>query len=264
MAEAEKVEEAQEVDPGQLDFEDFISDFISEGSTAEEIPADSPEEDAVAEDEVVEEEEVVEEAEAEEEAKEEEEKAPTEVEALRAQLAEMAKQLQALQQGEVGAEPKVDNTLEAEEFVQEEAFDEALTSAEGMNKLLQGVYTKAVATAREEFIKQVPNLVAPMVTDIVNRTQMVNEFYTKNKDLVNMKDYVGYVAKEIASKNPEFTLPKVLDSVAVEVRKRMGLTGDSKGKPKANTGLPKPRTTRQPSPKQLKGMEAEIADLLGF
>jgi hypothetical protein len=147
----------------------------------------------------------------------------------------------------------------------EEKFDEAMKTAEGFNRILTGVVQKSVETV----LRNVPQMVVKLADTQITMRSAINEFYTKNEDLVQSKAYVGMVANELAAKNPDWTLDKLLGSLGGEVRGRLKMVVGGKAPaapnsaPEARPGfVPKGGGGKPPSAPALTGQAKQIADLI--
>jgi hypothetical protein len=145
----------------------------------------------------------------------------------------------------------------------EEQFDEAMKTAEGFNKILTGVVQKSVETV----LRSVPQMVVKLADSQITMRSAINEFYTHNTDLVASKAYVGMVANELAAKNPDWTLDKLLGNLGGEVRTRLKMVTSSvqqtKGGAEAKPAfVPKGGGGKPPSGPGLTGQDKEIVDLI--
>ena len=167
-------------------------------------------------------------------------------------------------------------------FIKDEGmFDETMKSAENMNALL----TMVVRTAVEGVQRSIPSLVSNMVNHQVSLKTAANEFYKEHQDLVPHRSFVGFVANEITSQHPDWSLEKVLQETNTEARKRLMLKGVAGSRVAAlnqsiqnapqNQGMPSSRQVQGPAfvpggggrrgpnvPVQQDALSKEIADLI--
>ena len=137
-------------------------------------------------------------------------------------------------------------------FIKDEGmFDETMKSAENMNALL----TMVVRTAVEGVQRSIPTLVSNMVNHQVSLKTAANEFYKEHQDLVPHRSFVGFVANEITSQHPDWSLEKVLQETNTEARKRLMLKGVAGSKVAAlNQSIQNaPQDQGRPSPRQVQG-----------
>ncbi len=160
------------------------------------------------------------------------------IEQLRAQIVELSKMKGIDEDKDVKeAKPETPDSasVEAEEgnklvagefFVDDSEYNDVFESKEAMNKVLTRVYKSAVEGVLRTIPKVINNLVQTQV-DIHTRTA---DFYAKNKDLADMKQFVGVVANDLASKHPDWNLDKLFEELGGngkdnvgEVRRRLGI-----------------------------------------
>lgn len=135
-----------------------------------------------------------------------------ELQGLRAQLAEQK-----------STETKQEETLI--EFVDDEMFDSAITSKEGLNKLLNTVHKAGHASA----MQLLPTLVREEAQKIYEQRAVIDSFYRSNPDLANVKPVVQAVAKEVQAEFPnERDTKKVFLEIAKRARARVKGSGDGK------------------------------------
>ena len=113
----------------------------------------------------------------------------------------------------------------------------------------------------------IPEVVAKVATLQIELNEAVKDFYKENEDLLPHKGFVGFVANELASKNPEKSREELFKDVGVEVRKRLGLEQLAKReevKTKRRNpafGTKKGQSRQAPAP-ELGALEKEIDDLI--
>ncbi len=164
----------------------------------------------------------------------------------------------------------------AHDFLAGVDIDEVLSSADGLNKLLQNVYNKSLEDARklaaEQILRNLPEVVTGYVNQHIQLTETVNDFYRQNPDLAQVKRTVAAVANEVAAGNPGFKLDEVFAEAAKRTRQMLGLRAGtttpaptipvrrSNGAtiPPARSAAGRGRATLP----ALEGIAAEIADLL--
>jgi hypothetical protein len=143
----------------------------------------------------------------------------------------------------------------------EEQFDEVMKTPEGFNRLLTGVVQRSVETV----LRNVPQMVVKLADQQITTRSAINEFYMENKDLVANKAYVGMVANEMASKNPDWALDKLLGELGKEVKTRLKMVAAAQP---AAPGAPKPGFVprggggKPPSGPVLTGQDKQISDLI--
>ena len=113
------------------------------------------------------------------------------------------------------------------DFLGEQSIDDIIDSKDKLNALLNSVYVKAKADAKEDAAKSVvaalPKLVSTHVRETRDIDAVVNDFYRVNKDLVFIKKTVAAVAAQVHQEKPELSVDKVFIEAADRTRKLLGL-----------------------------------------
>jgi len=131
----------------------------------------------------------------------------SEVEALKRQLADMAKvvsQLQLQKAPEEGA-PKAAEIKPVEFFKSEDEFNETFASVESANAFANNVMKQAVAVAREQLLQELPGVVKPIINDRARKQAMVAQFFDSNRDLRDMTDFIQATAVKLSTEKPDIT-----------------------------------------------------------
>lgn len=148
---------------------------------------------------------------------------PSEVEQQRAIIEEMRATIESLakQVSTKPAEPTpVAQTPDVISFIEkEEDLDAALNTKDNFNALLTNVSKKT----QESIVPFIHQIVGSMVDTIVSQRLAAKEFYDNNKDISNNKAYVSVVANELASANPTWDMPTIMEKLGDEVRKRLNM-----------------------------------------
>ena len=158
--------------------------------------------------------------------------------------------------------PSKDNVIE---FIDDKGFEEAVTSKEKMNQMLTKVYNMAV----QNTYKNTPKMVDNMIRQRTYLNDKVDVFYKENDDLLPYRQFVGFVANEISSQNPDWDLDKVFGTTAGQVRQRLGLKSQvidkaTQAKTKPAFAQAKKSNSRDSADRpNLSEMEEQIQDLLG-
>jgi hypothetical protein len=147
-------------------------------------------------------------------------------------------------------------------FVNDEVYEKAISDPSELNRLMNTVYDNAISYMTQS----IPQLVGQMVNQQTQMTGMVEEFYKENEDLVPMKNYVGFVANELASKHPDWAYDKLFGEVATEVRKRVSISKKASSVENKAKGK-RPAFAKKPSGRSNVGvklgeLEQDIVDLM--
>lgn len=251
---SEEEKEKEEIEEEQESVEDK-----SEEKGEEEVTEDENEKD---------EEETGEDEKSESKSDSEDEEDQTEVQQLRSQLdnltalVEQYNQAQSTQEQEEARQIKVEDV----EFVTEDEAETVLSSANGLNTLLNKVRQETLATAREMYLQEGPGIVDAQVRETVVRQNQVADFFRKNPDLSSNRSFVRWVASQMEGKHPDWTPKQVVDGLADEVRKRLKLTAPAKKKPAKKKKKPgafaKAKGTRKPASKKVSQEMQDISDII--
>ena len=212
--------------------------------------------------------------------------APVEEEEVKLTKAEYQKLVSQISElsAKVKPEPKEtkEETKEPEDkdidFLGQEKLDDIFSEPSKVNALLNKIRRAAreegITLARENILRSLPEVVRTSVSRFTALREMVSDFYVENPDLKPHKQFVGLVANEVASNNPDkINQPNgikwIFKEAAKEARTRLKLKPASKGRP-AESG--KDRTlpggsggSSQRSGKstpEKKGVAKEIDDML--
>jgi len=205
----EQVNEEEKEEPAAQD-EQHEPEEGAQQEPAEESTEEGKEEEGEGEEETSEEE-------------EEEEEEPEDVEDLRRKLDELA----AAKLGEGKEEEETEEDVQApsaDAFISEDEFEKVLTDSSALNDVLHRVYERAFKDAVNHVAKQVPVIVNSIVNSQLTLHSMVQEFYTKNPDLLPYRKFVGWVANQLQAQHPDWELQKLFGEVEKEVRKALKLT----------------------------------------
>lgn len=137
------------------------------------------------------------------------------------------------------------------QFVDEDGFNTALESVEGFNKVLNQVYTKGV----EDTLLRVPNVVSASVQSHLTMSEAIKDFFVGNPDLAPYRQYVGLMANQLSSDNPDWTIPKLFGELETEVRKGLSVAKESAPAPTKKNEKEKspafPKKPKGPSGKRM-------------
>jgi len=160
-------------------------------------------------------------------------------------------------------------------FVDDDKFNDALLTPEALNSLLTQVYERAKNDAIEESTKQslqqTPEVVTRLVSSRMELQNAINEFYQVNPDLREYKQFVGMIATELRANNPDWDTPKLMEGVAKESKKRLGIKANAKainekgrkGKKPAFASPSGNRSDERKRKKKVSALQGEINDLIG-
>jgi len=203
----------------------------------------------------------------------------SEIQQLKAEIAEVKGMLQGLSQGRSQEEPEAEPELPSiqvnpEDFLTEDEIDEFTVDP---GKVLRQLAARVYSRAREDTLKDMPDVVSKATQRHVTLTQARQEFWSKNADLLQKSQenptvatLIRVTANEVQSENPHFTVEQVFNETGLRVRKTLGLHAqaqkiESSSRPAQHPGKPRSKRrggssedTRTPEQKQLDQMLASI------
>lgn len=121
-------------------------------------------------------------------------------------------------------EEEEDPTPKEINFLTEEELEQIPEDPSILNKVLQRVYNQA----RQDTLRGIPEVVQKTTSRQLVLQRKVSEFYTNNPDLAEYRDFVGYVANEIESENPDKDLDWIFAEAAKETRNRLNIKEKAK------------------------------------
>lgn len=158
--------------------------------------------------------------------------------------------------------------LDSHDFIGDDDPDDIVRDKESFNKLLNSVYAKGVSDAKkiatEGVLLSIPEIVRHNIT-LQNTLREVSEkFYKDNSDLTGFKKVVAAVFEEVAAENPGKKYTEIMDLVAPEARKRLGLAKAAKKEEKEKAPrLPEKKggSRQSPSKPDTSSLQSEIEEM---
>jgi hypothetical protein len=128
--------------------------------------------------------------------------------------------------------------LEDQDFIGGLDVEEVVRDKDAFNKLLNSVYAKGVNDSKnitvDGVLSNIPDIVKHNLTLLTTLKETSDKFYKENEDLASFKRVVAAVFEDIAAKNPDKKYNELMNLVAPEARKRLGLGKQVAGKGKGN------------------------------
>lgn len=161
-------------------------------------------------------------------------------------------------------------TLEEQNFLDGIDFDEAMSSPESFNKLLNAVYQKGVKQSKdistESVLRNIPEIVKANILTVTSLQRAAENFYSNNEDLRPYSKTVATVWEELYAQNPDKTYEDLMNDAATETRKRLNLQKEVKQQQKEEKKPPRlpsnrGKVGRQSEQPNLTPMEQEIAEM---
>lgn len=210
-----------------------------------------------------------------EDEEEEEEEDSSDVAALKLQIAELKGMITTLvkpQDDSSDDPPKEDlKPADLSEVFKDVDFDAAVDTKEGFMELMGKVVAVVQKQTTDQIMGSLPNAINTTVEHKTSMQKIHDDFYEANPELVGIKKYVGEVANGISTENPEWTVDKVLEESAKQVKTSLGIAdlkkpsgGSPDGKKKSGKkkpALPGSKTTRKKTVKK-SSLQSEIDEIL--
>lgn len=147
-------------------------------------------------------------------------------------------------------------------FITEAEFKDAIKSPKKFNEILNKVYSQA----REDVVRDVPELARNMVSNEMYTRTAVKEYFEQNKELDPYRKYVSFVANKIQSKNPKKPVSEILAEAGERTRKDLNIKAKAKRvedkRRKAPRQPGKPRGSRSSGTKSKNKQQEQIGNML--
>jgi len=161
---------------------------------------------------------------------------------------------------------EVDEVKSVSDILADMDFDDIMDSKEKFTQFIGSIVKSTQVATIKELSGSIPQMVSPVISNQLSMAEMHNQFYSNNPELTPLKGYVTALATELHNSNPDWSVGKVLDEVAVLAKSNLGLsnlitpvTPAAKIKPTLPGGT---RSSKIQSPKGSTGMAEEIESLL--
>jgi len=200
--------------------------------------------------------------------------APDEMAELRAELELLRSENKGLKSPKTDAPgtsaPSTSAPISSEDFLGDIDLDDLTRDPKKFNDILNNVFKKGIEVARGEMkagsegiINTLPGVVKSNIAIINSLKEASDNFYKDNEDLKQFKNVVGVVFEETVAANPDKSYIENLNSVGLEVRKRLNLTKPTptpidKKPPK----LPSSKGSQRPNPNINKNSLASEIDTM--
>jgi|GEM_PF-3894341 len=130
-------------------------------------------------------------------------------------------------------EPKVEPVkVEPLDFIGDLDIEDIVHDKDAFNKLLNSVFEKGVATAKdlstEQVLRSIPDIVKSNISIQTTLKEASDKFYNENEDLKPFKKTVAAVFEEVSSKNPDKSLDDILAIVKDQSRDVLKLQRQAK------------------------------------
>jgi hypothetical protein len=268
--EKDEVEEPEVIEEPEEVVEEDEEPTEEHEEVEEEEPVEEPEREPIEDEEGGEEEEIV-----------EDEDEEDEIAALRAQINAQNELLlkhgigfsvgeedegEAPRPGATQETPPVETPSGTIEILgEDESLDDVLNDRESFVRWAQGFAQRVIQSGTQAYATRLPGVVAPQVRQIIDLNRAVDEFYSENEDLKPVRSTVGAIGRDLATKHPDWNLPKLFEESGKRARKLLKMPEPGsvpKGRRKVNPSFAKTKGGgRKPKPKVSK-LQQEIDELL--
>jgi hypothetical protein len=126
--------------------------------------------------------------------------------------------------------------FQEQDFIGDLDPEDIIRDKKTLNLVLNSIYQKAVTDAKniigEGTLRAIPDIVKNNIDLYTTLKKASDSFYDTHKDLAPFKRVVAAVFEEMASQNPDKTTEQLMELVAPESRKRLGLQSQAVKKDK--------------------------------
>ena len=110
------------------------------------------------------------------------------------------------------------------DFIKDIDMDDVSSDPKVFNKILHAVVARVQQQTTEQVLRSIPEVVMSQVRQQSYFKKMADDFYTDNKDLVNVKQVVRACAQQLQKNNPEWEIEKVFSEAATKTRETLGMS----------------------------------------
>ena len=106
-------------------------------------------------------------------------------------------------------------------------LEDALNDSDNFNKVLSNVASttrQSIGQEVQKVLRSLPGIIQSVVVEQITLAEKSRDFYAGNRDLEQFKPVVTSVARELASKNPDWTVDKLYEELGNTVRKKLVLS----------------------------------------
>jgi hypothetical protein len=157
--------------------------------------------------------------------------------------------------------------VETIDFLGDKSIDDLIDNKDQLNSLLNQIYAKARADAKEDAAKAIlsalPNLIDTRVKDVNNTDAIVNDFYKANEDLVLVRNTVKHVLTQVHAEKPDLAVPEALKEAADRTRKLLGIKRTVKNTKFNDPAFVDPNSTKKKTVSST-GIQKEIDEILTY
>lgn len=157
-------------------------------------------------------------------------------------------------------------------ILEDESIDDILADPAKFNAKMAQLYNdalkKGAELALEATYRGLPRTISTYAKQQIETTNLVNDFYQQNKDLIPLKPALARIAQKVGTEHPEYTLPQLLFESAKAARAifklRVRADQQAPAKPKSSPAFvgQKGGANRIVRPKGSKSLEDEVMDLI--
>lgn len=200
----------------------------------------------------------------------------TEVEKIegKEEVTEVKKEEPKVEQLKVQAEPVTFESLKVDQLISREELKKAVMDDDDelLANLLVSSYQglvngvgKYLESRIEGFYRTAPRMMQSLAREQIDLQEARNNFYKNNPDLEQYQAIVGTVSMQVFAENPGKPLPELMQEVETQSRKVLGLKKSIASPSSRGNETPafvRGKHKREPVKEQLKGLQAEMAEML--
>ena len=92
-----------------------------------------------------------------------------------------------------------------------------------LNKIFNQISKNAQEQLQATYAKQIPGIVGSQIDNKLSSQDIVNQFYSANKDLKNVRNVVKACASQISQEHKDWTIDQILKDAALKTRESLGM-----------------------------------------
>jgi hypothetical protein len=134
-----------------------------------------------------------------------------------------------------------------------------------MMELFGKIYLRAASDGAQSALMRLPDVARPLFAQEHELATLAREFYEKNPELNNYRDFVQYCATQVESKNPGWTPRQIFEETARVAKQKIPMLKEAATRQKRAAAKPafvdaqSQKGTNKPSSGKLSALEAELA-----
>jgi len=141
-------------------------------------------------------------------------------------------------------------------------FNSLVEDSETFKKWAKNFGSKIYEKAKEDFYREVPQVVQSTTQEQIQLREKAKEFYENNSDLAEVKPFVAQTTNQVHSEHPDWDFDQVLEESAKRARDALGLEKQAlqteKASKKKDPALAKEGGSRKSGKRESKDQRSEM------